>query len=199
MAYSDFDLPTACDRFGLTLVEDEDLFAGVAEVEAGDSLRQTLADWAPAALAMNTEKARSEMIIAPILMEVVRQSNRSISLFSGIAFDVDRERGLNGVCDFLVAKSRERFYLKQPVIAIVEAKREDMVGGLGQCAATLVAAQIFNSKSAEARPGPIFGAVTTGNNWRFLKAEGSTVWIDRAEYHLHQVGKILGILLGVAT
>src|SRR5438045_1349035 len=98
MAYSDFDLRAARERFGLTLVEDVDLFANTPAVEPGEWLRQTLEEWAPTALAINTEKARSEMIIAPILMEVVRSSEHRISLFSGILFDVDRERGLNGTC-----------------------------------------------------------------------------------------------------
>jgi hypothetical protein len=199
MSYSDFDLRGVRDRFDLTLVEDNDLFTGVPDVEPGEGLQQTLQEWAPAALAMNTEKGRSEMIIAPILMEVVRQSGRTLNLFSGIAFDVDRDRGLNGACDFLLTKSRERFYLSQPVIAVVEAKREDIVGGLGQCVAALVAAQLFNARSEEGPQGPVHGAVTTGNNWRFLKLEGSIVSIDRPEYYLHQLPKILGILLSVAT
>jgi hypothetical protein len=199
MSYSDFDLRAAQERFGLTLVEGNDLFSEVAEVEPGDGLRQTLEVWAPAALAMNTEKARSEMIIAPILMEVVRLSDQRINLFSGIAFDVDRERGLNGTCDFLVARSRELFYLRQPVVAVVEAKKEDIVAGLGQCVAALVAAQIFNARSEESPNGPVHGAVTTGNTWRFLRLDGNTVSIDRPEYYFDRVGKILGILLSVST
>ena len=45
---------------------------------------------------MNTEKARSELIIAPILMEAIRLARPPVSLFSGAAFDVDKEQGLNG-------------------------------------------------------------------------------------------------------
>jgi hypothetical protein len=199
MPYSDFDLRTVRERFGLTLTEEVDLFVANAEIEPGEWLRQTLTEWAPAALAMNTEKARSEMIIAPILMEVVRQSDRRVSLFSGIAFDVDRERGLNGACDYLLTRSRERFYLSQPVVAVVEAKREDITGSLGQCVAAMVAAQEFNSRSGEGAIGPVHGVVTTGSIWRFLRLEGSSVAIDRPEYYLHQVGKILGILLRIAV
>jgi len=171
----------------------------VAEVGPGDRLVQILEEWAPAALAMNTEKARSEMIIAPILMEVVRLSDHRINLFSGIAFDVDRDRGLNGACDYLIARSPERFYLDRPVIAVVEAKREDIVGGLGQCVAALVAAQTFNARGAGGPIGPVHGAVTTGNIWRFLRLDGTTAAIDRQEYHLHQIAKILGILVDVAA
>ncbi len=199
MAYSDFDLRTVRERFDLTLVEDADLFAVTVEIEPGEWLRMTLAEWAPAALAMNTEKARSEMIIAPILMEAVRLSDRRVNLFSGISFDVDRERGLNGACDFLLAKSPERFYLSHPVVAVVEAKREDITGGLGQCFAALVAAQTFNARSEGSGVGPVYGAVTTGSTWRFLKLVGITATIDRPEYYLHQVGKLLGILREVSA
>ncbi len=199
MAYSDFDLRTARERFGLTLVEDLDLFADVAEVEPGEWLRQMLDEWAPAALAMNTEKARSEMIIAPILMEAVRRSGGRLSLFSGIAFDVDRDRGLNGTCDYLLARSPERYFLDHPVVAVVEAKREDITAGLGQCAAALVAAQAFNARAGDDHIGPLHGAVSTGSAWRFLRLEGVTTSIDRTEYHLHRVAKILGILASVAA
>src|SRR4051794_6361269 len=179
MPYSDFDLRTARERFGLTLVEDIDLFPDAPEVPPGEWLRQTLTEWAPAALAMNTEKARCEMIIAPILMEVVRLSGHRLSLFSGIPFDVDREQGLNGTCDYLLSRSRERFFLSQPVVAVVEAKREDVVGGLGQCVAALVASQRFNAEREGGAVARVYGAVTTGSIWRFLQLEGTVATIDR--------------------
>src|SRR5437868_4311281 len=133
MAYADFDLKTACERFGLTTEERIDLFATVSAVEVPDLLRVILDRWAKAALAMNTEKARSELIIAPILMEAVRLIGDRVNLFSGVAFDVDRERGLNGTCDFLLTGSPELYFVRRPVLAVVEAKKEDMIAGMGQC------------------------------------------------------------------
>ena len=196
MAYSDFDLRTVREQYGLLLQEDTDLFATTHAVEVRDQLREVLEEWGPAALAMNTEKARSEMIIAPILMETVRLTGHRVSLFSGITFDVDRARGLSGTCDFLLAKSPERFFLTHPVLAVVEAKKEDIPGGLGQCVAAMVAAQEFNAREGDSATH-VHGAVTSGSNWRFLKLEGHRVIIDRPEYYLHQVGKILGILLSI--
>jgi hypothetical protein len=67
MAYSDFDLKTARERFGLVLREDLDLFGTTADSEVSPRLREFLDEWSPAAVAMNTEKAQAEMIIAPIL------------------------------------------------------------------------------------------------------------------------------------
>lgn len=198
MAFSDFDLKTARERFGLTIDERSDLFATVRVVEISGRLRETLERWAPAALAMNTEKARSEMIIAPILMETVSSLGDQVSLFSGVAFDVDKERGLNGVCDFLLTRSLERFFVSHPVLAVVEAKKEDIVGGLGQCVAEMVAAQTFNEREGN-ESQVVYGAVTTGSIWRFLKLDEKSVFIDLPEYYLHQADKILGILLSIAA
>jgi hypothetical protein len=197
MAYSDFNLRTAREKFGLILREDIDLHGTIAEVEVSPQLRDFLKEWSPAALAMNTEKARSEMIIAPILMELVRLSGHRINLFSGLSLDVDKDRGLSGVCDYLLALSPERYFLSHPLVAVVEAKREDINGGLGQCVAAMVGARIFNEREGLTET-VIHGAVTTGSIWKFLKLEGDCVFVDLPEYYLSQVGKILGILLAVA-
>lgn len=198
MPYSDFDLRTARERFGLSLREDLDLFAETPEVPVDPRLREFFRIWSPAALAMNTEKARSEMIIAPVLMEAVRLSGFHVNLFSGLSLDVDRERGLTGVCDYLLAGSPERFFLSHPLVAVVEAKREDIPGGLGQCAAAMVGAREFNRREG-LQEAVVHGAVTTGSIWRFLRLEGDLLSIDLPEYYFHQLGKILAILLAIAA
>ena len=196
MGYSDFDLRTVSDRFGLRLDETQDLFAGVPEIAPDPRLAEGLAEWAPAALAQNTERARSEMIIAPVLMAAVRGSGGRLSLFSGMTFDVDKERGLGGVCDYLLSRSPERFVLREPVAAVVEAKKENISGGLGQCLAEMVAARIYNDRAGKS--GSVYGAVTTGNVWRFLRLADEVAAIDRPEYYLPQVPKLLGIFRHIA-
>jgi hypothetical protein len=194
MAYSDFTLQEVVQRFQLVLEEQHNLFAAVPEVVPGDFLCAILDENVPLALALSTEKARSELMIAPVLVEVRKLARRQISLFSGADFPVDATQGLTGVCDFLIAQSREQFFIHTPVVVIVEAKNENFKAGMGQCSATMMAAQCFN-----AREGPslttIYGAVTTGNVWKFLKLEGHTLFIDLPEYYIERVGKILAILL----
>jgi hypothetical protein len=194
MAYSDFDLKTVRERFGLTIDESRDLFPGVSAVEVSSRLREILDKWAPAALAMNTEKARSEMIIAPILMEAVERAKKPLTLFSGVTFDVDKQQGLNGACDYLLTRSPSRFFISHPVAAIVEAKKEDIPAGLGQCVAGMFAARLYNEREGTKEPR-IYGCVTTGSDWRFLELEGTTVSIDRREYYMDPVGQIVAILL----
>jgi len=120
--------------------------------------------------------------------------NYQISLFSGTDFNVDIEKGLIGYCDFLLSASREQFFISAPVITIVEAKNENIIGGLGQCVAEMIAAQIFNQRKGIDIP-VIYGVVTSGTTWRFLRLNETNVCIDLVEYYINQVDKILGIIL----
>ncbi|WP_317619344.1 hypothetical protein [Laspinema sp. D2d] len=157
-------------------------------------MRFFLKENAALAVDINTEKACFELIIAPILLEVRRQVKYQVGLFSGSEFNVAPERGLNGTCDFLISLSPERLFISAPVITLVEAKKEDIKAGFGQCVAEMLAAQLFN-KQEGTQISTIYGAVTSGTVWRFLKLEGQMVYIDRVEYYLSEVAKILGILL----
>ena len=196
MAYSDFDLKTALRTFGLIEERDRDLFADVEPIEPSAYLVDWLADFAPVALGMSSEKGRSESIITPILGEAKRRAGIPVNFLSGVAFDVDRSQGLMGYCDFLIARSAALYYVQAPVVAVVEAKKEDIIAGFGQCAAEMIAIRLFNER--EQAPTPtVHGCVTSGNLWRFLKLEGPILSIDHQEYYLTGVAKILGILVHV--
>ncbi|MEB3181964.1 MAG: hypothetical protein VKL59_23450 [Nostocaceae cyanobacterium] len=193
MSYSDFNLPGVKQAFSLTTFEKVNIFADCPEVECSSLLNEILAYNVPIATANNSEKARSEMIIAPILIDVRRQFQEQINLFSGVDFSVDAERGLNGTCDFIISRSPEVLVITAPVIIIVEAKKENINSGLGQCIAEMVAARIFNER--QENPIPIIhGVVTSGTNWRFLKLENQVVSIDLSEYYLRDIKKIMGII-----
>ncbi|MCW9681668.1 hypothetical protein FJR41_012840 [Dolichospermum planctonicum UHCC 0167] len=193
MAYTDFSLTKFKKNFNITIKEEADLFATVEPIEISEKLTNTLEETTELALAINTEKARSEMIITPILLEVRRKANYQISLFSGTDFNVDIERGLNGYCDFVISRSREQLTINAPVLIIVEAKNENIKGGLGQCAAAMLAAQLFNEQEGN-EIKTIYGAVTTGDIWKFLKLAGTDIFIDLNNYYIQELNKILGIL-----
>ncbi|MBR8829294.1 MAG: hypothetical protein DSM107014_15585 [Gomphosphaeria aponina SAG 52.96 = DSM 107014] len=193
MAYSDFSLSSAKKTFQLTLIEKTDLFKESPELKPSDSLQESLKYNLPLALASNTEKSRSEMIITPILIDLRKHFSNQISIFSGINFTVDATQGLNGNCDFLISHSEELLLVTAPIITLVEAKKEDLNAGLGQCIAEMVAAQLFNNKE-DNQINEIYGTVTSGTVWKFLKLTQNNVFIDLTEYYLGDLGKILGIL-----
>lgn len=194
MAYSDFKLSEIIQNFGLTLNEVSGLFGDTLEEECSDLLTTILKENIDLAVAINTEKARSEMIISPILLEVRRKLDYEISLFSGVDFNVDNQQGLNGFCDFLISLSKEQLFVRAPVITLVETKNENLKSGLGQCIAEMLAAQLFNEQKQNGIK-IIYGVVTIGTIWQFLKLEDKVISIDLTEYYIKDVKKILGILI----
>jgi hypothetical protein len=197
MAYSRFTLSEVQGKFGLTFAPSRSLFSAIAPVSPSDLLQTLLEENTPLALAMRTEKARSEFLIAPILAEIKRRATSSVSLFSGAEFNVTPRDGLNGECDFLLTRSPQQFYIESPIIAVAEAKRDDVVSGFGQCVATLVAAQRFNTKEKTVEP-VLWGVATTGDIWKFISLEESVITIDADTYYLDKIAHILGILLHIA-
>ncbi len=193
MPYSEFSLAKVKKKFELATSENTNIFADVAELTCSEYLVETLAYNVPLALASNSEKARSEMIITPILIEVRKQLKPQFSLFSGVDFTVDSEQSLNGYCDFIISNSLEQLFVSAPVVMLVEAKNEDIKGGLGQCVAEMFAAQIFNAREDNSI-NSIYGCVTSGTNWRFLRLVDKVIEIDLIEYYLTNINKILGIL-----
>ncbi|MFM2379348.1 MAG: hypothetical protein RLZZ143_1926 [Cyanobacteriota bacterium] len=187
MVYSNFKLDELVKLVDLTIRETSELFTSIPEVESSEHLITTLQETVDLAVAINTEKARSEMIIAPVLLELRRKLKHQISLFSGVDFTVD------GICDFIISKNPEQLFIRQPIVTIVEAKNENLNSGFGQCIAEAIAAQIFNQQEGNKTP-VIYGVVTIGTIWRFLKLVGKTVEIDLSEYYIKDINKILGIL-----
>jgi hypothetical protein len=192
MSFQNFTFPQVQQDLGLT-IDEADLFSHVAIVALREEFIALLTEGTNLALAVNTEKAKSEFIIAPLLLELRRSLGDCFGLFSGVDLAVDPSRGLNGVCDFIITKSSRQFILSSPLIAIVEAKNDNLRSGLGQCIAAMYAAQIFNQQSS-APIEAVFGVVTTGSAWKFLRLQQAVVTLDVKEYYIDNASKILGVL-----
>lgn len=197
MAYSDFTLKKVKSDFALKTIENFSLFSEIEALAISEELEKTLKRNVPLALLINTEKARSELIIINILLEIREKLADQISLFSGIDFNVDKEQGLNGFCDYIISRSTEQLYLEVPVITIVEAKNENIIAGMGQCIAEMYAARIYNEKENN-HLTCVYGAVTSGDEWRFVKLVNDLVYIDNQSYYLSDIERIVGILVNMA-
>ena len=193
MAYNNFTLDSVRREFQLEIVESAGVFSETEAVSPREHFIADLQEKVQLAISIGTEKARSELIVTGVLFELREYLDRRISFFSGTEFNVDSEKGLTGVCDFLVSLSPILSFLEAPIIIIVEAKRENLTLGFGQCVAEMIAAQHFNAEKGNVIPC-IYGSTTSGTEWRFLKLEGQRLHIDRAVYQITQCDKILGIL-----
>lgn len=195
MAYSDYTtIGKVKQAFSLTTVEGIIFLPKIEPIPPSPTLTDYLSESLPLAIATGSEKARSEMIITPVLLEVRKIFKREISLFSGEEFNVDPSVGLNGVCDFLISRSPEQLEIEAPAVVIVEAKKADLKLGIGQCVAEMVAAQKFNEAQGKSTVA-IYGSVSNGVLWRFLKLKGKIVTIDFTDYPILPVENILGILV----
>ena len=195
MAYSDFSLNQVKKAFGLT-EESVPIFSDVAKLAPSSWLAETLSYSLKLALSSSSEKARSEFIIAPILIELERRNQNKISIYSGEKLDVDEAQGLKGECDFILSKGPISLTMQSPIVSLVEAKKSDIKSGLGQCIAQMLGAQRFNE--IEGSPiSAIYGCVTTGEDWQFLKLEGTRVFVDDRRYYINELDKLLGIFQSI--
>lgn len=192
MAYNNFSLQDVVDQFELNLL-DARFCESLPVVSPHPDFMAIFGQYLPLAQRAKSEKAKSELLVSPILVEVRRLVNNQIELFSGEEFNVDKEQGLNGFCDFLFSRSTVPYIIKAPVMMLVEAKKGELDMGLGQCVAEMIAAQMFNTREGK-EISAIYGCVTSGKLWQFLKLEVKDITIDINEYYVTPVERILGIL-----
>jgi hypothetical protein len=194
MSYSDFTVGKVKQTFGIETIEGKTFFPLITPVVPSSTLLEVLEETLPLAVASPSEKAKSELIISPILVEVRKYLQRRVSLFSGQDFTVDASVGLVGICDFLITRSIEQLEVESPVIVLVEAKKADINSGMGQCMAEMEAARRFNEQAGETA-APIYGCVTSGLLWRFLRLDRNQMTVDLKDYSLDPLGDLLGKLV----
>ena len=192
MAFSSFTYPDVIPHFGLT-EGSQDLFAGVPDRAASAALRFFMDTNLTLANLINTEKARSELLVSPVLSELFRQSFGAINLFSGMEFNADPEAQLTGFVDFMIGLGPQLPRISTPVVMIFEAKRDNIADGYGQCIAAMVGAERYNRRLGNPVE-TIYGAVTSGINWKFLRLRDSKLTFDLSEYFIQQPDRILGLL-----
>jgi hypothetical protein len=188
MAYGDFTLEDIELQFGIRN-RTRQLFPSITPVEPGEKLKEALQ--LAAELPVRSEKARSETIVFPLLVELRSRNDKFFTIYSGDILNADEEKGLRGECDFILAKDIGSFSISYPIIQIVEAKKNDLEIGVPQCAAQLIGARVFNRKKGVPLD-KLYGCVTTGNEWMFMQLEQDLL-IDTRIYYLNEVNELLGV------
>lgn len=142
---------------------------------------------------LGTEKAKSEFIVAPILAELHDHNGGSFTCFSGVTLDVDKQLGLSGRSDFILSHKPKAVVLEAPIFSIIEAKHDNIEEAYAQCVAQLYAASLFNSQRKTVFPF-LYGAVTTGFLWKFIRYENKVAFVDTDLFYLESVDDLLGVL-----
>ena len=195
MSYRDFNVTKLKKDFSL-IEKRKCLFPDCQAITPSDWLNQALEIGLELALSSSSEKARSEFIIAPILIEMERRMKKQFAIYSGERLDVDIEKGLVGECDFILAKGIMGYELQPPIFGLVEAKKNDINTGLGQCIAQMLGAHYFNQQE-QTGIETIFGCVTTGEDWQFLQLRENIITLDTQRYYINDLEHILGVFQSI--
>ncbi len=190
MSYSNFTLRDIKEKFGISN-KIKTLFDTVTPLEVSRDLEKALK--VAKMLPMRSEKARSELIVVPILIDLMLRNERFFTFYSGEALNVDEDKGLLGGCDFILSHNTRAYEINAPILLIVEqAKKHDTEVGIPQCAAQMIGAKYYNDDAKE-NIDTIYGCVTTGDDWVFLKLKDNQITIDSKKYYLGEVEEVLGI------
>jgi hypothetical protein len=192
MAYTDFTLQDIKEKLNVSNQRVR-LFPVLKSIRPSERLKNDLID--AQILPSRTEKAKSELIVSPILKELWRKNKRFFTIYSGEILNADAANGLNGECDFILAKDIGTYSINYPIIQIVEAKKNDIDLGIPQCAAQMIGAKLFNKRQG-VEIDTIYGCVTTGEEWKFLKLEKDLI-IDEHVYFINKLPEILAVLQNI--
>lgn len=143
---------------------------------------------------LKSEIARREWYIVNVFREILHIIDYQITIYSAERFDIAPELGLNGEADYLITHGKPSSPLRPPIIAVAEAKPDYIPSGLGQCIAEMYAAKIYNER-AGITDKVIYGIITTGLVWSFLRLTDKLVEMDPTEYTLPQLNRILGVIV----
>lgn len=193
VTYTEITFDDLFRLFHVTL-ENAPLFRDVPALAPSTWLEESLSRGQ--GMALLSEKARGEAIVAPILFESQSRMGANYSIYSGIQLEVNSDINLRGECDFIIAGAPKAPFLRKPLLIIEQAEGGFIEGGMDRCAAQMLAACRFN----EDRNCPIpsmHGCVTSGDDWQYLRLDGTRYTQDDDRYYLRDLGKILGILASI--
>ncbi len=134
-----------------------------------------------------TASERGKEVLIDAICEEALVHHPQIKLWKGAAVQSD---DLNGTVDYVAAPNRG--YLDDPLLCIVEAKKDDFEQGLAQCLVEMKACQWRNDQVGNRVD--IYGIVTNGTVWQFYKFARDGQVYETLPYALINLDRILGAL-----
>ncbi len=124
-------------------------------------------------LSFRNEATICNKIITPML-NIVEENNKPLNVWIQEPFNVDKEKGLVGEPDYLIAPATDYGGMDLPPLCIIEAKKQDWDEGWTQALAEMVAASIKGANIC-------YSVVTTGKIWQFSKLEDNVFIKDPSQ------------------
>ena len=190
MVYGELRFEELAGRFGVEFDRCrlfQDAPSLVSPSWLGDYLRRGLQQ------SVRTASAAGSYRIAPILLCCAEFLDGCCSIFSDVDLTVDEPSGLSGKCEYLLQASVPLTSQFSPTMTIVV----DIDGDPGASWTKCVAQMIGMIRYSKVPVDEVFGCVTSGHDWQFMRLRGSKCTFDNDLYFLSQTDKILGILVTI--
>jgi hypothetical protein len=134
---------------------------------------------------LNSEMAKREFLVAPLLLEIARTSDITIN----IEYSLNVNDKLSGLLDYFLVTNQD--------LIIIEAKKKDIDNGFNQLVAELIALdKLEDNENIEY----IYGAVTLGDIWKFGILDRKNKHIIK-NIHSHTIpedtGEVFSTLMGI--
>ncbi len=138
-----------------------------------------------------SEAAIRETILFPILKEVWKRYDQTLMLWANKSISFSKE--LSGMPDYVVAKQSHlgKIVFGSPLLAVVEAKKDDFEGGWAQCLLEMYTIQKINNNPNL----PVFGIVSNGDNWQFGKLENTQFTENTSDAFLQEMDNLFSTLI----
>ncbi len=101
---------------------------------------------------ITSEMAKREFLIAPLLLEIVKNTDLKIN----VEYPLEINDKLSGFLDYLLRSKQD--------LIVIEAKKKDLDSGFNQLAVELIAMDKYEDNDSIET---IYGAVTLGDIWKF--------------------------------
>jgi hypothetical protein len=136
-------------------------------------------------ITLDSEIAKRDFMIAPILSGVIRYAKAKIN----VEYQIDIDNRLSGSLDYLIRSSQQ--------LIIIEAKKGDIDKGFNQLVVEMIALDRYEE---EAAPSVFYGAVSIGELWRFgiLHRKEKNIYRDLHTYRVPEdIEKVFMVILGI--
>ncbi|MCI5141823.1 MAG: hypothetical protein D3909_08885 [Candidatus Electrothrix sp. ATG1] len=135
-------------------------------------------------ISLNSDTAKREFLIAPVLFELAKATDAKIN----IEYPIEIDEKLSGYLDYLVRSKQE--------LIVIEAGKGDIDRGFKQLASELIALDNYEDET----DGYLYGVVTIGEMWVFcvLDRKEKKITRDMRNYTVPEdLEDIFRILVGI--
>jgi hypothetical protein len=140
-----------------------------------------------------SEAAICENLIYPVLKEAWKFYADIFAIWSHASLEYDDE--LTGIPDYLISKRSDlgKIIFDSPLLAVVEAKKDNFSAGWAQCALEMIAIQKMNNDEQLG----IYGLVSNGEVWEIATLKDKQFVFYSKKFLIEELDNLFNVLISI--